>query len=215
MDELHTITENIALSMGAAWASGINVYAAIFVLGFLGANGQITLPAALQVLAHPLVITAAGIMYVVEFFADKMPGVDTGWDVLHTFIRIPAGAVLAAGVFGMDSGLSVAAGIIGGGLSAGSHALKSGSRVLINTSPEPFSNWAASITEDVAVFAGLWTALKFPALFITLLILFVLLLIWVLPKLWNAIKTVFRRIAEFFNKPSNPIPPLPEKGENG
>jgi hypothetical protein len=210
MDDLNQITNSIALSMGAAWASGINVYAAILVLGILGANGHITLPAALQVLAHPLVIIAAGIMYIIEFFADKMPGVDTGWDVLHTFIRIPAGAVLAAGVFGMDSALSVAAGIIGGGLSAGSHALKSGSRVLINTSPEPFSNWAASVSEDVAVFAGLWTALKFPALFITLLIVFILLLIWLLPKLWHAIKVIFRKIAEFFNKP-----PLPEKGENG
>ncbi len=210
MDNLNQITDSIALSMGAAWASGINVYAAILVLGILGASGNIILPPGLQVLAHPMVIVAAGIMYLIEFAADKMPGVDTGWDVLHTFIRIPAGAIMAASAFGgMDPAIAIGAGIIGGGLSAGSHALKSGSRVLINSSPEPFSNWAASVSEDVAVFAGLWTALKFPALFITLLIIFILLLIWLLPKLWHAIKVIFRKIAEFFNKP-----PLPEKGEN-
>ncbi|HAO20128.1 MAG: hypothetical protein BWK80_61300 [Desulfobacteraceae bacterium IS3] len=199
MENLNQIVHTIAMSMGLAWASGINLYAAMLVLGLLGASGNILLPSALLPLAHPLVITASGIMYFVEFFADKMPGVDTGWDTLHTFIRIPAGAILAASAVGdMDPALAVAAGIMGGTLSAGSHALKAGSRLIINTSPEPFSNWAASIGEDVAVVAGLWTALQYPFVFIIFLILFILLLIWALPKIWYMIKTLFQRIADLF-----------------
>src|SRR6056297_3044105 len=100
MDLLDQVVAAIALSMGAAWASGINLYAAILVLGWLGLSGNIVLPADLQVLAHPLVLFAAGSMYTVEFFADKIPGVDTAWDGLHTFIRIPAGAILAATAIG-------------------------------------------------------------------------------------------------------------------
>jgi hypothetical protein len=199
MDHLNQIVHTIAMSMGLAWASGINLYAAMLVLGLLGITGHIVLPSALLPLSHPLAITASGIMYFIEFFADKMPGVDTGWDTLHTFIRIPAGAILAAGAVGdIDPALAVAAGIIGGTLTAGSHALKAGSRVIINASPEPFSNWAASIGEDVAVVAGLWTALQYPFVFVGFLILFILLLIWVLPKIWYVIKTLFQRIADLF-----------------
>lgn len=142
---------------------------------------------------------AAGVMYVVEFFADKIPGVDTGWDAIHTFIRIPAGAMLAAGaVSEVDPAIAVAAGILGGGLTAVTHATKAGTRVLVNTSPEPFSNWAVSIGEDIAVIAGLWTALNHPILFIILLILFILILIWFLPKLWRGVKGLFRRIGRLF-----------------
>jgi len=142
---------------------------------------------------------------VVEFFADKIPGVDSTWDVLHTFVRIPAGAMLAAGAVGdVTPALSLAAGLMGGGLAASTHATKAGSRALINTSPEPFSNWTASVTEDVAVIGGLWTALNHPTLFVAFMIVFILLMIWLLPKLWRGIKTVFRKLRSFFGGKPEP-----------
>jgi hypothetical protein len=138
-------------------------------------------------------------MYVVEFFADKIPGVDTGWDAIHTFIRIPAGAMLAAGAVGnVDPAIAVAAGILGGGLTAATHATKAGTRAVVNASPEPFSNWALSISEDVAVFTGLWAALHHPTLFVCLMIVFIILLIWLLPKLWRGIKALFQKIKGWF-----------------
>jgi hypothetical protein len=137
-------------------------------------------------------MVAAGAMYCIEFFADKVPGVDTGWDALSTFIRIPAGAILAAGAVGdIGSGAQLAAAIAGGALATGSHVTKAGTRVLINTSPEPVTNWFASVGEDVAVIAGLWTALYHPVLFIVLLVIFIILSIWLLPKIWRGIKKVF------------------------
>jgi hypothetical protein len=186
------ITQTIALTLGASWASGINLYAAMLMLGYLGTTGSLELPPDLQILSNPMVMLSAGVMYCIEFFADKVPGVDTGWDGLSTFIRIPAGAVLAAGAVG-DAGTTahLAAAVAGGTLAAGSHATKAGTRVLINTSPEPVSNWFASLGEDVAVIAGLWTALHYPVVFIILLIMFVLLMIWLLPKLWRGIRRVF------------------------
>lgn len=188
-DILHTLT----LALGASWASGINLYATIFVLGFASLNGAIVLPESLEILNNPLVIGASGLMYCVEFFADKMPGVDTAWDTLHTFVRIPAGALLAAGVFGdMGMGAQVAAAIVGGGIATATHATKAGSRVLINTSPEPFTNWGASISEDLMVFGGLWAALNHPVLFLIIFVLFIFVIIWLLPKLWRGIKKVFR-----------------------
>ncbi len=206
--------ELIALSMGAAWASGLNLYAAVFVLGFLGATGNIQLPPELQVLSNPLLMAAAGFMYVVEFFADKTPGVDTGWDALNTFIRIPAGAVLAAGAVGeVGPAAQMAAALVGGGISAATHATKAGTRVMINTSPEPFSNWAASITEDVAVIGGLWAALHHPWLFLALLGVFLVVVAWALPKLWRAVGAVMGRLRRLFGreeKPPDPqTPPLP------
>ena len=199
MQPLDQIANTISLTMGVAWASGINLYAAILVLGLLGATGNITLPATLQILTDPMVMTAAGVMYFVEFFTDKMPGVDTGWDTLHTFIRIPAGALLAAGVVGdLNPAVALTAAILGGGLSAGTHAVKSGSRVIINTSPEPFTNWAASIGEDVVVIGGLWTALHYPWLFLVLMLVFIGLMIWLLPKIWGGIKKIFCYIGKLF-----------------
>ena len=193
------ITQTIALTMGVAWASGINLYAAILMLGYMGTTGNIDLPPGLDILMNPMVMGAAGIMYVIEFFADKVPGVDTGWDGLSTFIRIPAGAILAAGAIGdVSQPAQLAAAIAGGTLATGSHATKAGSRVLINTSPEPFSNWLASVGEDVAVIMGLWTALYNPVLFIVLLIVFVLLMIWLLPKIWRGIKKVFGILQGWF-----------------
>ncbi len=199
MEQLNHIISIIALTLGVSWASGINLYAAIATLGILGATGNMVLPPDLQILSNPLVIVAAATMYCVEFFADKVPGVDTGWDTIQTFVRIPGGALLAAGAVGeVDPVVSLAAAIVGGSMAAASHATKSGTRVLINASPEPVTNWIASITEDVAVIAGLWAAFHYPWLFLGLLLLFILLMIWWLPKIWRGIKKVFGFLGRLF-----------------
>lgn len=197
----------IALTMGAAWASGINLYAAIFMLGYLGGAGHVELPPGLEVVTDPLVITAAGVMYCVEFFADKIPGVDTTWDTIHTFIRIPAGAMLAMNAVGdVTPALELTAFLVGGGLAASTHATKAGSRVLINTSPEPVSNWTASLSEDMLVISGMWAALYHPEIFIGLLIVFILLMIWLLPKIWRGVKKLIGFIRGLFsNKPSQQL----------
>ena len=192
MEQFSELARTISLALGASWASGINLYAAILVMGLLGITGNIALPENLQILMNPLVIGAAGVMYVIEFFADKIPAVDTSWDTVHTFVRIPAGAMLAAGAVGdVSPAVAVTAGILGGGLAAGTHAAKSGSRVLINTSPEPFTNWTASVVEDIAVIGGIWTALHYPWVFIALIVVFIVFLAWLLPKVWRGIKKVF------------------------
>ncbi len=207
--------EIISLTMGVAWASGINLYATILVLGYMGLTGEVVLPPGLEVLANPMVLAAAGFMYMVEFFADKTPGVDTGWDLLHTFIRIPAGALLAAG---MAEGLQVseaaelAALIVGGGLAATTHATKTGTRALINTSPEPFTNWTASITEDIVVIGGLWASLHYPWAFVAGLVVFILIVIWLLPRIWRALKRIFRAIGRFFSGRSSDNPEIPSSG---
>lgn len=206
MDALNQISTTLALTMGLAWASGINLYATLVTLGFLANTGNIQLPPDLLIVANPFVMTAAGFMYCVEFFADKVPGVDTAWDTLHTFIRIPAGAMLAAGAVGtLDPSVELAAAILGGGMAAGSHVTKAGTRVLINTSPEPFTNWAASVTEDVAVITGVWACINHPTLFLVGLALFIVLMIFLLPKIWVGIKKVFGFIINLF-KPAPPPP---------
>lgn len=193
--------ETIALAMGLGWASGLNLYAALFMLGLLQHTGHMELPPELAVAADPLVMAAAGLMYCVEFFADKVPGVDTAWDAIHTFVRIPAGAILAArAVAPVGEGAELAAALIGGGLAAGSHALKAGSRALINTSPEPVSNWTASITEDLLVIGGLWAALYHPWIFLGLLLVFVLVAAWLMPRIWRGIKHVAAFLARPFRR---------------
>lgn len=204
MDELNQISQTLALSMGAAWGSGINLYATLLMLGYLAHTGNIDLPPDLMIVADPLVMTAAGLMYAVEFFADKVPGVDTGWDTLHTFVRIPAGAMLAAGAIGdIGPAAEIAAALVGGGLAGATHATKAGSRALINTSPEPFTNWTASIMEDIAVFMGVWASIQHPTFFVISLVLFILLMIWALPKLWRGIKRVFRFLGKIFGWPTD------------
>ncbi|NOX52781.1 MAG: DUF4126 domain-containing protein [Gammaproteobacteria bacterium] len=199
MEEYQALIQVIALTMGAAWASGINLYATVAILGLAGTSGYVELPSTLEIVQDPLVILAAGFMYCVEFFADKTPGVDSGWDALHTFIRIPAGAMLAAGAVGdVSSAMAIAAGLLGGGVTAATHATKAGSRLLINTSPEPFSNWTASIAEDIAVFAGLWAVFNHPILFLFAFVLFLVLIIWLMPKLWRGIRAIGRKIAGWF-----------------
>ena len=198
----------IALTMGLAWASGINLYAAIAMLGILGATGSMDLPPGLVVLQHPGVIMAAVFMYCVEFFADKVPGVDTGWDTLHTFIRIPAAAILAASAVGhVDPAITLMAGILGGALAATSHTLKAGTRVLINASPEPFSNIGLSVAEDTLVLAGLAGAVYHPVWFLVFLALFIAAAIWLLPKIWRGVKFLFARIRAAFRGGPQPEPP--------
>jgi hypothetical protein len=186
------VVETIALTMGIGWASGINLYATICMLGILGSTGNLALPPDLVFLQDPMVIFAAAVMYVIEFFADKVPGFDSAWDVVHTFIRIPAGAILAAGAVGdLAPGAELAAALMGGTLAAGAHATKAGTRAVINASPEPITNWTASIIEDVAVIGGLWAALQNPVLFLFGLAAFFALAVWMLPKIWRGLKRIF------------------------
>jgi hypothetical protein len=195
MEQAQGLVQIIALTLGVSWASGINLYAAMLTLGLLGATGHAQLPPGLEILTHPMVLYASGLMYAVEFFADKIPGVDTGWDVIHSFVRIPAAAVLAAAA-SMEIGpaAQVAAAIIGGGLAAGSHLTKASGRLLINSSPEPFTNSALSVTEDAVVVAGVWTALNHPLAFCFLLALLLGAMIWLLPKILRGIRALWQRL---------------------
>jgi hypothetical protein len=186
----------IAVALGAGWASGLNAYAAVLVLGAVQRLGLFTLSHDLQVLASPWVMGAAAILFALNFFADKIPYIDSINDILQTFVRVPAGALLAYGAAGgLSPEVAVIAGLLGGTLAAGTHVAKTGTRALINTSPEPFSNIAASLAEDVGVIGGLALALAHPITFLCLLVLFVALLVWLLPKLVRLAMTPFRRLA--------------------
>jgi Domain of unknown function (DUF4126) len=208
MDAYQQLITTLALTMGTAWAAGINLYATIAVLGFLGLTGNVVLPEQLMVLQDPMVIGAAALMYLVEFFVDKTPGVDTGWDTIHSFIRIPAGVLLAAGAVGdVNPAMVIAAGILGGGVAATTHTIKAGTRVLINTSPEPFTNWTASVLEDVAVIGGIWAMLHYPLAFLVFFVAFLLAAAWILPKIWVGVKIVFQTIISFFSGKTPPTPP--------
>lgn len=173
--DLESHLPDLAIAAAAAWGAGLRAYAVVFALGLAGALGWIELPPHLGLLSHPLVIGASGLMTAVEFFADKLPWLDSVWDAVHSFIRIPAGAALAAAVFG-DSGAAVAlaAAILGGTLAGAVHLTKAGTRAVINTSPEPFTNGAASLTEDAMVPLGLWLAVAHPIAFFVLLALFLI-----------------------------------------
>ena len=198
MENYQELISVIALTMGVSWASGINLYAALLVLGLAGSTGNVDLPPELSVVENPMVIMAAGIMYFVEFFVDKVPGVDTAWDTVHTFIRIPAGALLAVGAVGdVTPALELSAGLLGGSMAGASHLTKFSTRALINTSPEPFSNWAASISEDVLVLGGLWAMFNHPWLFVAAMVLFIFMVIWLLPKLWRLLKAIFSRLGQW------------------
>ena len=201
MNALHSLDtwQLVALAATVGWASGLRLYAVLFIVGGLGYLGWVALPGGLQVLAHPYVLAASGFMCFVEFFADKIPGVDSLWDVVHTVVRIPAGAALAASVFGdSTSAAMVAAAILGGTLAAGSHFAKAGSRAVINTSPEPFSNWAASFGEELAVGSVLWLAFAYPWIALGLVLLFTAIAIWLIPKVWRTIRRVVARLLSWF-----------------
>ena len=173
------LLQAVALGSLVAWASGLRLYLVVFILGMADHLGYLSLPPGLDILSHPYVIAAAGFLLAVEFLADKVPGVDSAWDAVHTFIRIPAGALLAAGAAGNDlTALTVAAGLLGGTITAGTHFAKAGGRAVINTSPEPFSNWIASFTEDAMVVGGVWVALNYPVIFMASLAVFLAFSAW-------------------------------------
>jgi hypothetical protein len=190
----------VALAAAVGWASGLRLYAVLFIVGGLGYLQLVELPAGLNALAHPLVLAASGFMCFVEFFADKIPGVDTAWDVVQTFVRIPAGAALAASVFGDSStAMMLAAAILGGSLAAGSHLAKSGGRAVINTSPEPFSNWAASFGEELAVGSVLWLAFAHPLAALVVLAVLVVFTLWLIPRVWRMIRTLVDRVLSWLD----------------
>lgn len=190
--ELQRYLPDIAIAAALAWGSGLRAYAVIFAVGLAGALGWVELPEHLRLLQHPLVLGASGLMTAVEFFADKIPWLDSVWDTVHSFIRIPTGAALAAAVFG-DSGSAVAlaAAILGGTLTAGVHLAKAGTRAAINASPEPFSNWTASLAEDAMVPTGLWLAFVHPIAFVVLLILFLVGAVLLLRFIWRGLRRLF------------------------
>jgi len=183
----------LALAAGLGWASGLRLYTTLFVVGLAGRLGWVALPPGLHPLEHPLVLGAAGVMLMIEFFADKIPLLDSVWDTLHTFIRIPAGAALAALVFG-GQGVEwqTAMALLGGTLAAGTHLTKAGTRAMINASPEPFTNIAASVGEDVVVLTGLWLMFAHPWLMLALLLVLMVAAAWLLPKLWRGIVALVR-----------------------
>jgi len=201
--------EALSLAMGTAWTSGINLYATVAALGIAGRSEMIHLPPELQVLTHPAVIAIACIMYVIEFFADKVPYVDSGWDVLHTFIRVPAGAILAAKSLGdMNPALELAALLAGGTVALAAHGTKATVRLAINTSPEPFSNWAASFAEDVTVLGSIWMVFNHPILMLILVVSFMVLIVWLVPKLFRLAKRGFHALRDRLRgvKPDHPAP---------
>lgn len=205
------VAQLIALAAVLGFASGIRLYAVLLIVGLVGFAGWVQLPPGLAVLQHPWVLAAAGAMFAVEFVADKIPGVDSVWDAIQTFIRIPAGAALAAGVFGgLDSATwTTVAAIVGGSLAATSHFTKAGTRAAANTSPEPFSNLGLSVAEDVATAGLLWLVMTHPLVALALVVALVLLAAWLLPKLVRFVVRLLRRV--FGNEGGRTPLPHPEK----
>jgi Domain of unknown function (DUF4126) len=189
----------LAMSAAMAWGAGIRLYLVVFIVGLLGKFGYVPLPEAMKIIANPIVLGAAGFMTFIEFFADKIPWIDSAWDAVHTFLRIPAGAAMAAGMLGdTGEGVAMAAALIGGTLAAGTHFGKAGTRAAVNTSPEPFSNIAVSAAEDVAVAGGLALAVANPWIFLALLVVFVVLLVILLRFLIKGIRAILRKISTWF-----------------
>ena len=199
----------IALAGALGWASGVRLYLAVFLVGLAGYFGWLPLPPGLALLTHPLVLGASGFMVLIEFFADKIPGLDSLWDVVHAVIRIPAGAALAAGVFGADSSvMGVVAALLGGSLAATSFAAKATSRAAINTSPEPFSNIGASLVEDGLVPLALWLDVAHPLVFIPALAVVLALSIWLTVLCWRFLKLILARVRRMFGgKSLDTVPP--------
>lgn len=189
----------LSLALGSAWTSGINLYATVTVLGLLQKFGATKLPGGLDALDNWWVIGVAGGLYAVEFFADKIPYVDSVWDVVHTFIRVPAGAIVAyAATNQLDSSITIPAALVGGGLAFASHGTKAAARIGANFSPEPVSNWALSFIEDGIAMIGTVLAVFAPVVIAVILGIFVILFLWFFPKVFRAIKKLFRAIGAFF-----------------
>ncbi len=194
------LATELTLAAGLAWGSGLRLYAVVFIAGLTQRLGWVALPGDLAMLSQDAVLWASGAMLVGEFLADKVPAFDSLWDALHTFIRIPGGAALAFAALG-DHGpaAQLAAGLIGGSISSGTHLAKAATRAAINHSPEPFSNWTASFTEDGLLLLGAWLAWQHPWVFLGLLLVFLLLVAWLLPKLWRLLRESLRRLSRLFS----------------
>ncbi|MDR2838663.1 MAG: DUF4126 domain-containing protein [Azonexus sp.] len=199
MDAL-TLPQLLALAAALGWASGVRLYLVILIVGLAGRFGWMPLPDGLSLLSHPAVITASGFMVFIEFFADKIPGLDSLWDFVHTAIRIPAGAALAASVFSADqAALATVAAIVGGSLAATAHTAKTTARAAINTSPEPFTNIGASLAEDGMTVGGLWLALTHPLLFGIALLLALIVSIWLIRRCWRFLSGLLRKVVRLFS----------------
>ena len=185
----------LGTAMGSAWLSGINLYATVLTLGVLQRFHWVKLPGGMEVLGDWWILGLAGGMYAIEFIADKIPAVDSAWDAVHTFIRVPAGAILAAAAFAdFDPGIKMAAMIVGGGIALGSHGTKAATRLAANTSPEPVSNIALSLGEDALTFGSAILMAFFPAVMIVIVVVFLILAIWLVPKIVRALRRMFARL---------------------
>lgn len=189
----------LSLALGTAWTSGINLYATVTVLGLLQKFGATKLPGGLDVLDNWWIIGVAGFLYLVEFFADKIPYLDSAWDAVHTFIRVPAGAIVAyAATNTLDPQIYIPAALIGGGLAFSSHSTKAAARVGANLSPEPVSNWVLSLVEDVIAVVGSFLAVFAPLVIAIVLIVFLIFFFWFFPKVLRALRRIFRSAGAFF-----------------
>jgi hypothetical protein len=195
----------LALAAAIGWASGVRLYLVVLLTGLAGYLGWVPLPSGLHLLAHPVVLAVSGFMVFVEFFADKIPGLDSLWDMVHTVIRIPAGAALAASVFGGDHAvMALVAALLGGGFAATAHAAKATTRAAINTSPEPFTNVGASLVEDSMVPAGLWLAVAHPLVFFAFFVLVLILSVWLIRKSWRFLRGLVSRVTRIFSGKTDP-----------
>ena len=189
----------LSLALGSAWTSGINLYATVSMLGLLQKFGATKLPGGLDVLDNWWIIGVAAGLYLIEFFADKIPYVDSVWDVVHTFIRVPAGAIVAyAATNEMDASVGVIATLFGGGLAFSSHGTKAALRMGANLSPEPVSNWVLSIVEDIIAFAGTFLAVFAPILIAIVLLIFAFFFLWFAPKVFRAVRKLLNGIRALF-----------------
>ena len=190
----------LSLALGTAWTSGINLYATVTVLGMLQKFGATKLPGGLDVLDNWWIIGFAAGLYVIEFFADKIPYVDSVWDVVHTFIRVPAGAIVAyAATNHMDPSVYIPAAMVGGSLAFASHGVKAAARIGANLSPEPVSNWVLSIVEDIIAFGGTFLAVFAPFVIMAVLGIFVVLFLWFFPKVIRSFIRMFRWVGAFLS----------------
>jgi hypothetical protein len=193
-------TALMALAAALGWAAGLKLYLVVFLTGLMGFFGFIPLPDGLKILQHPAMMSASGFMVFVEFFADKIPGLDSLWDVVHTVIRVPAGAALAGGVFGADSAtMGTVAALVGGSLAATAHATKATTRAAVNTSPEPFSNILVSFAEEGLVIFMLWLATEHPVIFGVVLLIVLVLSILLVALLFKFLRMVFNKVRSFFS----------------